>query len=61
MRVARTRVIGAGGAPIEAVDTPAASAAAGQARWVTPHFNETARNICDRIGKAAPHGKYNRR
>jgi GNAT superfamily N-acetyltransferase len=54
------RGTGAGRALIEAVYTAADEAGASQVYWLTQHFNETARRLYDRIGKATPFMKYNR-
>jgi len=55
------RGTGAGRALIEAVYAAADEAGASQVYWLTQHFNETARRLYDRIGKATPFIKYNRR
>ena len=55
------RGTGAGRALIEAVYAAADDAGASQVYWTTQHFNETARQLYDRIGKVTPFIKYNRR
>ncbi|MDH3232359.1 MAG: GNAT family N-acetyltransferase [Alphaproteobacteria bacterium] len=54
------RRTGAGRALIEAVYAAADAAGASQVYWLTQHFNDTARQLYDRVGKATPFMKYNR-
>jgi GNAT superfamily N-acetyltransferase len=53
-----TRGTGAGRALIEAVYAAAEKQGASTVYWLTQHFNETARQLYDRIGTETPFMKY---
>lgn len=55
------RGTGIGRALIEAVYTAADQEGAPSVYWLTQDFNETARNLYDRIGQLTPFIRYNRR